>query len=316
MLFEVLDLAGKIGGTALGEIDLGISELRAIDEAGPEAICPLLKKRMLKRAKSSPGAVLATRELADFGIEAGVRAAIAHDRPLIALVELIDLFHPEVELEAGVHPSAVVHPTAVVHPGALIGPHAVIEARVEIGEASSIGPGAVICADSKIGRSVVIGPGAVIGAQGFGFAPGPEGPVRIRHVGRVVVEDFVEIGANTCIDRATLGTTFVGQSSKIDNLVQVGHNVSIGQRALIAGQVGLAGSAAIGDDAMLGGKVGVADHVTVGARAKIAANSGVSADVADDEVVAGYPAIPREKWLRAMAWLARAGKLSGEKNGS
>jgi UDP-3-O-[3-hydroxymyristoyl] glucosamine N-acyltransferase len=315
MPMGITEIARKIGGTVVGDVRFAVAELKALEEATPDSISPLLQKRMLKRAMTMPGAVLATPKLAELGIAAGARAAVACDQPIAALAALIDIFHPEFERASGIHPSAVVDPTAVIHPTASIGPNAVVEAEAEIGEASFVGPGAVICAGCKIGCHVVIGPGAVIGAQGFGFAPGPDGPVRMRHVGTVVIEDFVEIGANTCVDRATLGTTRVGRRSKLDNLVQVGHNVIIGERALLAGQVGLAGSSAVGDDAMLGGKAGIADHVVIGARAKVAANSGVTRDVADDQIVAGYPALPREKWLRAVAWLARAGRAGGEKNG-
>lgn len=315
MSWEVSRLAGELGGVALGDVGLVVSELKALDETGPEAISPLFQKKMLRRAARLPGAVLATRELAEVGIAAGAKAAVACDQPIAALAALIDIFHPEFGTASGVHPSAVVDPTAVIHPTASIGPNAVIEAAAEIGEASAVGPGAVICAGCIVGRHALIGPGAVIGHQGFGFVPGPDGPRRIRHVGRVVVEDFAEIGANTCVDRATLGTTRVGRATKLDNLVQVGHNVSIGERALIAGQAGLAGSCVVGDGAMLGGKVGIADHVVIGAGAKVAANSGVSRDVAENKTVAGYPAIPREKWQRAMAWLARAGEPNGEENG-
>jgi UDP-3-O-[3-hydroxymyristoyl] glucosamine N-acyltransferase len=172
---------------------------------------------------------------------------------------------------------------------------------VSIQEGTVIGPGAVICTGSRIGRRVHIGPGAVIGHEGFGFSPTPEGLIKIRQVGNVVIEDDVEIGANACIDRGTLGTTRIGSGSKLDNLVQIGHNVRIGREVILAGQTGIAGSTVIEDRAMLGGQSGVADHLTIGANAKVAAKSGVTANVPANAVVAGYPAMPRMRWLRFFA---------------
>jgi UDP-3-O-[3-hydroxymyristoyl] glucosamine N-acyltransferase len=260
---------------------------------------------LLAQASTVPGAVLAVSGLAEFALTKGVLAGIVHNQPAVALAGLIDLFYPERDGSGRIHPSAFVDPSARVHPSADIGPMAVVEAGASIGEKSLIGPGAVICEGCRVGRFVRIGPGAVIGAEGFGVVPSGNGPVKLRHVGNVVIEDYVEVGANTCVDRGTLGTTAIDHASKLDNLVQVGHNTRIGKRVLIAGQVGLAGSTVVEDDAMLGGQVGVKDHVTIGTRAKVAGGSGVIRDVAADETVAGFPAIPRARWLRAMAWLAR-----------
>ncbi|MCP4600583.1 MAG: UDP-3-O-(3-hydroxymyristoyl)glucosamine N-acyltransferase [Proteobacteria bacterium] len=312
MFRTVSELAGYVEGEVLGRKDLQISELKALDEATADSICPFFRKKLLRQIDSIPGAVLTTSELARPAIEAGIQSAVVHNQPMLALARLIDLFYPEEIQPTGIHPTATVDQDAQVHPSAWIGPSVVVESGAVIGEGSWVGPGAVICADCSVGKHVRIGPGAVIGAEGFGFVPSADGPVKIRQVGRAVIEDFVEIGANTCVDRATLGTTVVGRSSKLDNLVQVGHNVRIGERVLIAGQTGLAGSTVIGDDAMLGGKVGVADHLEIGARAKIAAKSGVTGDIAADEVAAGYPALPHAKWLRAMAWLARKSAHMGK----
>ncbi len=305
MLFSVLELAQHVDGKALGQADRQIEALRAIDEASPTGISPYLRKRSLAESQVLPGAVIALPQLAQIALDKGVPAAIVHDQPTEALAGLIDLFFP-VPSEAGsIHQKAFVDSTAHVHATATIGPLAVVESGVKIGEHSWIGPHAVISSGCHIGKHVRIGPGAVIGADGFGFVPSPKGPIKLRHVGRVVVEDFVEIGANTCVDRATLGTTILKRASKLDNLVQVGHNVHIGEQVLIAAQTGLAGSTVVEDDVMLGGQVGVADHVRIGKRAKVAAKSGVTRDVKEDDVIAGYPALPRTTWLRAMAWLIR-----------
>jgi len=182
-------------------------------------------------------------------------------------------------------------------------------------EGAWIGPNAVICAGTRIGRFARVGPCAVIGHEGFGFAPSPDGPVRIRQVGGVDIGDFAEIGAAACVDRATLGVTRVGREARLDNLVQVGHNCRIGRRVLVAAQAGFAGSTVIGDDAMFGGQAGVADHLRIGEGARVAAKSGVVGDVAAGKTVAGYPAMDHRRWLRAMARLA-ASAASKSRNGA
>jgi UDP-3-O-[3-hydroxymyristoyl] glucosamine N-acyltransferase len=302
----VSDLARLAGGEPLGDGEREIDGLRPIEEAGPRQLSPLLRWRLLEGARTLPGAVLATPRLAGAALDAGVGSAIAHPEPVLGLARLIDELYPEAAQPGATHPSAAVDPSARVHPTAWVGPGVVIEAEVEVGEGAWIGPNAVICAGCQIGRYVRIGPGAVIGYEGFGFVPAPDGPVKLRQVGRVVLEDFVEIGACACVDRATLGETVIGQGTKLDNLVQIGHNARLGKRVLIAGQAGLAGSTVVGDDAMIGGQAGVADHLRVGSRAKIAAKSGVASDVPPDAVFGGLPAGPHRKWLRAMARLMSA----------
>jgi UDP-3-O-[3-hydroxymyristoyl] glucosamine N-acyltransferase len=310
MKLTVAQLAESVDGNVRGRVDLVVEALCAIDQGHATAICPLFDKRYLARMAEPPGAVLCGADLASVALESRVPSVLVHKNPQSALATLIDLFYPPEPLTGFVHPSAIVETSAEIHPDAWIGPGAVIGARVSIGRGSRVCPNAVITGESQIGCFVRIGPGAVIGAEGFGFVPGPDGPVKIRQVGRVVIEDHVEIGANTCVDRATLGETRIGFMSKLDNLVQVGHNARVGKRTLIAGQTGLAGSTVIGDDAMLGGQVGIADHLEIGQRAKVAAKSGVTRNVADGEVVGGYPALTRLRWLRAMALLNRLGDKS------
>lgn len=307
MDLTVEELAERTGGEPVGDPDLRVEGLSPLDEAEPRRISPLLRWKLLEGARQLPGAVVASPRLAAAAIEAGVAAAIAHAEPVIGLARLIDVFHPQAEQRGAVHPTATVDPGARVHETAWIGPGAVVEADVEIGEGAWIGPNAVICAGVEIGRFARIGPGAVIGYEGFGFVPSPEGPVKLRQVGGVTIGDFVEVGACTCIDRGTLGRTEIGDETKLDNLVQVGHNARLGRRVLVAGQAGLAGSTVIGDEAMIGGQVGVADHLRIGARAMVAAKSGVASDVPADAVFGGLPAGPHRKWLRAMARLLASG---------
>jgi UDP-3-O-[3-hydroxymyristoyl] glucosamine N-acyltransferase len=305
MAFSVFELAQKLNGKAIGKIDFEVVELRALDEASSGAICPYWNKKKLSEVEILPGAVLAGSGLAESALEAGVFAAIVHEHPQVVLSELIELFHPTVDETPGIHSGAFVDPAAEVHSSAWIGPCAVVEAGAVIGARSWIGPGAIILSPSRIGQDVRIGPGSVIGADGFGFLPTTGDPIKVRQVGRVVIEDGVEIGANACVDRGTLGTTLVAKNSKIDNLVQVGHNVRIGRNVIIAGQAGLAGSVVIGDGAILGGQTGIADQLKIGAGAMVAAHSGVVGNVGDGEIVAGYPALPVARWRRAMAKLSR-----------
>jgi UDP-3-O-[3-hydroxymyristoyl] glucosamine N-acyltransferase len=193
---------------------------------------------------------------------------------------------------ARVDPSASVGALAVVEPGASIGarvrigPLVYVGADVEIGEDSVLFPHVVIYAGCRLGRRVLVHSGAVIGADGFGFVPGREGHVKIPQVGIVVIQDDVEIGANSTIDRATLGETTIGRGAKLDNLVHVGHNVEIGEGSLIAGQAGIAGSSRLGARVVIGGQVGIADHVTIGDGAMMAAQSGTTRDIAPRERVA------------------------------
>ena len=223
---------------------------------------------------------------------------------------------------AGVTEGAFVHPTARLESGIAIDPGAVIGPRAEIGTGTIIAAGATIGPDVRIGRRCTIGTGAAImhaligdrvivhsgariGQDGYGYVPGPTGQEKIPQIGRVIIQDDVEIGANTTIDRGSIRDTVIGEGSKIDNLVQIGHNTLIGRHCILAGQVGISGSVTIGDHAVLGGKVGVADHVTIGEGAVFAGGSAVRSDVPAGERWGGYPAMPAREWLRSSALLRR-----------
>ncbi len=228
---------------------------------------------------------------------------------------------------------ATVHASARIENGVTIDPGAVVGPRAEIGAGTAIAAGAVIGPDVRIGRNcsigatasivhaligdrVVIHPGCRIGQDGFGFLPSPKGHTKIPQIGRVIIQDDVEIGAGTAIDRGALGDTSIGEGTKIDNLVQVGHNVSIGRGCLVAALAGISGSVTLEDFVMLGGQTGVADHVRIGTGAMLAARSGVMSDVPPGARWGGSPAEPSRDWLRSVAVLrrlARAGGSSGRK---
>ncbi|MEO5367032.1 MAG: UDP-3-O-(3-hydroxymyristoyl)glucosamine N-acyltransferase [Magnetococcus sp. WYHC-3] len=205
----------------------------------------------------------------------------------------------------GIHPSAVVHPDACLAPDVALGPLVVIGAGVEIGAGTVIHAGTVIQDGCRIGRNCVIHPNVVIGGEGFGYESLDGAPVAIDHLGTVVLEDGVDVGAGTTIDRGRFGATRVGRGTKIDNLVQIGHNVQIGRGVLIVAQAGIAGSCRVGDGAQLGGQVGVAPHVTIGAGARVAAKSGVAGDVPPGVTWSGWWAHDHRKNLAELSALAR-----------
>lgn len=274
-----------------------------------EEIVAKLNERRIGLCLASPSLAPALRICGPIGLTAA---------PRLGFARLAAKLHRErpFGLEAGIHPTAEIAPDARVHetavvaagarigPGVFLGPHAVIGPGVEIGEGSRIESGASVT-HALLGARVVVLPGARIGQAGFGFVPTPQGLVRMPQLGRVIVGDDVEIGADTTIDRGALGDTVIGEGVKIDNLVQIGHNVRIGPYTVIAAQVGISGSCVIGARVMLGGKVGLADHVTVGDDAQIAAGSGVMRDIGPGEKWGGYPARPFRTWFRETATLSK-----------
>jgi UDP-3-O-[3-hydroxymyristoyl] glucosamine N-acyltransferase len=246
------------------------------------------------------------------------------DDPRLALARLsrrLDARPPVAD--RGVHPSALVDPTATLGARVAVGPMAVIGPRVRLGDDVVVGAGCVVAAGAAVGartvlrERVVIGDGvrlgerclvqagAVLGSDGFGFALGPRGAERVHHLGGVTLGDDVEIGANACVDRGTLTDTVVGDRSKIDNLVQLAHNVRVGHDVLIAGQSGVAGSTTIGDGAVLGGAAGITDHVTVGAGARIGGGAVVTKDVPAGASWGGFPAQAVARWARERYLIGR-----------
>ena len=215
--------------------------------------------------------------------------------------------HPEALIETGavIGHGAVVGAGAQIGAGTRIGSHAVIGPGVTIGRGCEVGAGATIgCA--LIGDRVRLGAGVVIGEAGFGVTAGPTGLIDIPQLGRVIIQDGVSIGAQTCVDRGAYEDTVIGENTKIDNLVQIAHNVVIGRNCAIAGHCGLSGSAVLGDGVQLGGRVGLADHVVIGDGARLAAAAGVMRDVPAGETWCGIPAMPVRQFFREVAWLTRA----------
>lgn len=214
--------------------------------------------------------------------------------------------HPSAEIAIGVtiDPGAVIGPRASISAGTIIGANAVIGADVRIGRDCSIGSGSSII-HTVVGDGVICHPGCLVGQDGFRYLPGTNGHTKVPQLGRVIIGDNVEIGAGTAIDRGGSGDTVIGEGTKIDNLVHIAHNVTIGRHCIIAGQCGLAGSVTLGDRVMLGGQVGIADHVMIGDDAMIGAKSGVVSNVPPGEKWFGYPALPGRGFLRAMTVLRK-----------
>lgn len=251
--------------------------------------------------------------------------------PATALNRAAGAFAPDPARPAGIDPTARVADDVTLGADVWVGPFAVLEggvrlgARVRVGAGAFLGAGAAVGSDSEIGPHAVCYPGvilgdrvvlkaaAVIGGPGFGYLRGPGGHQRVPHSGQCVLEDDVEIGSGSCVDRGSFDDTVIGQGTKIDNLVQIGHNVRVGRRCLVMATSGIAGSCHIGDDVTIAGGVGIADHVTVGAGAVIGAKSVVfgPGEVAAGAVVTGYPARPHREFLRAHAALYRLAPLTG-----
>jgi UDP-3-O-[3-hydroxymyristoyl] glucosamine N-acyltransferase len=317
------ELAARLGCTLRGDGGVEIRRVAAIDAAGPGDITFVANPRYASRLGSTrASAVILSPELVT------PLPSLLSPNPYLAFARAVALLHPQPRPSPGVHPSAQVDPTAVlgegVHVGALavvgagarigartvLHPHVVIYEGVEIGTECLVHSGVQVRERCRLGDRVVIQNGAVIGGDGFGFAKDEAGRYeKIPQLGTVVVEDDVEIGALTAVDRAALGETRIGRGTKIDNLVQIGHSVTIGSDTVIAGQVGIAGSSRIGSRVTLAGQVGVAGHLTVGDGVVATAQTGIPSAVEPAAVVSGYPAIDNRAWLKATAIFAKLPEL-------
>jgi UDP-3-O-[3-hydroxymyristoyl] glucosamine N-acyltransferase len=316
-------LASRLGCALRGNGEVEVSRVAGIGEAGPGDLTFVSGARYAAQVKTTRASAV----IVPPGLETPLPSLVS-DNPYLAFARAVALLHPEPALPPGVHPSAVVEATAVVaadaHVGALcvvgkgarvgartiLHPHVVLYDGAEVGADCRLHSGVQVRERCRLGDRVIVQNNAVIGADGFGFAKDADGRYqKIPQVGIVVVEDDVEIGALTAVDRAALHETRIGRGSKIDNLVQIGHSVAIGSDSVLAGQVGIAGSTTLGARVTLAGQVGVAGHLTIGADVVATAQTGIPSSVDAGRVVSGYPAIDNRTWLKASAVFAQLPEL-------
>jgi UDP-3-O-[3-hydroxymyristoyl] glucosamine N-acyltransferase len=321
------ELAAEVGGEVRGDGGREIEGVAALATAGPAELALWADARLRREAAASAaGALLVGPALAGDPAVAGRDLLVAAD-PRFAFARLLARFHPRRRPAPGVHPTAVVGEGCAIAPGAHVGPYAVlgagtvvadgavVEALVAVGRDCRIGRGAwlhphvVLYDGSELGDGVEVHAGAVVGADGFGYATHDGVHHKVPQVGRVVVEREVEIGANAAVDRATLEETRIGAGSKLDNLVQVGHNVVLGRGCILSGQAGIAGSARLGDGVVLGGQAGVSGHLDVGDGVQVAGKSAVFESVPAGATVGGVPAGDLGRWKRLVVLQGRLEEL-------
>ena len=303
-------------------------DVAPLDRAGPEDVSFLDNKLYVEAfAKSAAGACIVAEEHAERAPDGMV--LLVSRSPYRAYARIAAVFYPEPPARGGVHDRAVVDPSAEIGDGTRIEAGAIVGPRAKIGRGCSIGANAVIGEAVEIGDEVEIGPnsslthcligsrvlihpGARIGQRGFGFAMSEEGHFKVPQLGRVIVEDEVELGANSTIDRGTGTDTVIGRGSMIDNLVQIGHNVQMGKGCVVVAQAGVAGSTKLGDHVILAAQAGLVGHLTIGKGARVAAQAGVMRDVPAGETVCGAPAVPIKQFFRQTAAVSRLAKQKGK----
>ncbi len=321
---KLADLAQHLGATLVGNSSAQITGVAAIDTASPGDLTFVANPKYASQARTTKAtAVLVEPDFTEISA-----ATLRISNPYLAFARAIELFYQPPAYAPGIHPTAVIAPTAKIGANAHIGAYVVISDHVTIGDDAILLPHVVLYPHAKAGNNlfahahavvreycqlgddVVLQNGAIIGADGFGFARQSNGSwYKILQSGPAILEDAVEVQANACIDRASIGETRIHAGAKIDNLVQVGHGSTVGQNTLLCAQVGLAGSTTIGKGVILAGQVGVAGHCTVGDGAIATAQSGIPSDVEAGKVVSGYPAIDNRQWLRSVALVNRLPEL-------
>jgi len=327
--FTVQELATISGAELAPGVapELVISDVQALSDAGAGDITFLDNKKYVDDFMSTNAEVcLVDPDLADKALD-GISLLLSKT-PYHAYAKVAQAFYPTKPLQVGQISSKTIDPTATISESCEVSVGAVIGAGVEIGENCYIGSNSVISSGSKIGdntrigdgvsiqcaiigQRVIIHPGVRIGQDGFGFAMGPGGHIKVPQLGRVIIHDDVEIGANTTIDRGAGPDTIIGQGTKIDNLVQIAHNVVLGSHCVVVSQVGISGSTKFGDFVVIGGQAGFAGHLEIGSGVQVAAQSGIMRNIAPGVKVGGSPAKPIRDWLKETATLERLTKKKG-----
>jgi UDP-3-O-[3-hydroxymyristoyl] glucosamine N-acyltransferase len=323
MLFTAADIAKQLEGEVIGDPMTPITGFAPADSAKAGDLTFAENEHYFARAEKSAASAI----LVNGNLSSGSKVLIRVSNARVAFARVMNLFFPAAKFLPGVHPTAVVSPSAQVDPTACLGPHSVvgdrvrigartvlqacncIEADCQIGDEVHLFPNVTLYSRTQIGNRVRIHAGTVIGSDGFGYVLDKGEHLKVPQIGNVIIQDDVEIGANVTIDRGALGSTVIGKGTKIDNLVQVGHNVVIGEHSIVISQVGIAGSTKLGNYDTLAGQVGLAGHLKIGNNVRISAQSGVMNDIPDGENWLGTPAQPDKRMKRTYIALMRLPEL-------
>ena len=318
MEFSAKQIAEFIQGTIVGDENATVHTFAKIEEGISGAISFLSNPKYTHYIYDTQSSIVLVNK--DFEPEKEIKTTLIKvDNAYESLAKLLNLYEMSKPKKTGIDPLAYIAPTAKIGENVYIAPFACVGDNAEIGDNTSLHPHATVGSGAKVGRNCILYPhvtvyhdcrvgnncilhaGSVVGADGFGFAPSPEGYEKIPQIGIAILEDNVEIGANTCIDRATMGATIIRKGVKLDNLIQIAHNVEVGSNTVMASQVGIAGSTKIGEWCMLGGQVGVAGHITIGNKVNMGAQSGVHGSIKDGEALIGTPPIGLKNYFKSSA---------------
>lgn len=317
MEFSAKQIAEFIHGVIVGDENATVHTFAKIEEGVPGAISFLSNPKYTHYIYETKSTIVLVNK--DFEAERPVNATLIKvDNAYESVAKLLTLYEMSKPKKTGIHPLACIDPTAkigkdvyidafayvganaVIGDGVALHPHATVCENAVIGENSILYPNVTVYHDCRVGKRCILHAGSVVGADGFGFAPSPEGYEKIPQIGIAMLEDDVEIGANTCVDRATMGATIVHKGVKLDNLIQIAHNVEVGSHTVMASQVGIAGSTKVGEWCMFGGQVGLAGHIRVGNHVNIGAQSGIPGTVKGDNLtIMGSPAIDAKQFFKS-----------------
>ncbi len=308
MEFKAIQIAQLIEGRIEGDENAVVNSFAKIEEGKPGAISFLSNPKYTHYIYDTESSVVLVDESVQ--LEKPVKATLIRVKNAYeSVAKLLQIYASMLPKKTGIDPLAFVSPSAKVGKNTWVGPFAYVGDNVVIGDNCQVNPHVTIYHDCRIGNNVILHSGSVIGADGFGFAPTPDGYDKIPQLGIVTIEDNVEIGANTCIDRSTMGSTYVRKGVKLDNLVQIAHNTDIGENTVMSAQVGVAGSTKVGQWCMFGGQVGIAGHITIGNKVLLGAQSGVPSSLKDNQTLIGTPPMEKLPFFKSQAIFQRLPEL-------
>ena len=331
MEFSAKQIAEFIQGTIVGDENATVHTFAKIEEGIPGAISFLSNPKYTHYIYDTQSSIVLVNK--DFEPEKEIKATLIKvDNAYESLAKLLNLYEMSKPKKTGVDPLAYIAPTAKIGENVYIAPFACVGDNAEIGDNTSLHPHATVGSGAKVGSNCILYPhatvyhdcrvgnncilhaGSVVGADGFGFAPSPEGYEKIPQIGIAILEDNVEIGANTCIDRATMGATIIRKGVKLDNLIQIAHNVEVGSNTVMASQVGIAGSTKVGEWCMFGGQVGLAGHIKIGNKVNLGAQSGVPGSLKDGQALIGTPPIEMKNYFKSSVLFKKLPDMAAELN--